>query len=62
MNIQPETKSAEIVHPITSDAQKYLDTLGKEQMELHNLAVQMLGSSYFVERTRGYLAWKASLR
>ena len=62
MNIQPETKGAEIVHPITSDAQKYLDALGKEQLELHHLAVKMLGSSYFVERTRGYLAWKASLR
>ena len=62
MNIHPETKSAEIVHPITSEAQKYLESMTKEQLELHRLAVQMLGSSYFIERTRGYLAWKASLR
>lgn len=62
MNIQPETKGADIIHPITSDAQKYLDTMSKEQLELHHLAVKMLGSSYFLEGTRGYLAWKASLR
>jgi len=58
--VESRMESVPEAHPITPDAQKYLDTMTKEQMELHVLATRMLGSSYFVERTRGYLAWKAS--
>jgi hypothetical protein len=46
-------------HPISAEAAKYLAGLTPQQKALHELAVQMLGSSYFVERTRGFEAAKA---
>ena len=50
-----------IVHPISKEGQKYIDAMTPDQRALHELAVKMLASSYFVEETRGYLAWKAGL-
>jgi hypothetical protein len=47
-------------HPISPEAKKYLATLTVAEMELHKLAVERLGSSYFVERTHAYRKWKAS--
>ena len=46
-------------HAITPEAAAYLATLSSEALELHELAVKMLGSSYFVERTHGYQKWLA---
>jgi hypothetical protein len=45
-------------HPITAEVKKYLGTMTAEQLELHAMATTLLGSSYFVERTRGFRAWK----
>jgi hypothetical protein len=45
-------------HPITPEVKKYLETMTAEQLELHGMATTLLGSSYFVERTRGFRAWK----
>lgn len=41
-------------HQPTPDALKYIESMTPAQKELHELAIQMLGSSYFVERTRGF--------
>jgi hypothetical protein len=44
-------------HPITKEAQKYIDAMTPLQKELHEMAIIGLGSSYFVERTKGYIEW-----
>jgi len=44
-------------HPLTKEAKEYLKTLDARGKELHELAIQMLGSSYFVERTLGFKKW-----
>jgi len=46
-------------HPISKQGEAYLATLSKEDLELHRLAVQLLGSSYFVERSKGFQSWQA---
>ena len=48
-------------HPITKEAQEYLKQMTDDEKELHEMAVEKLGSSYFLERTKGYLAWLARL-
>ena len=47
-------------HPVAPEAQPYLDSLSPAARELHELAVKMLGSSYFVERTHGFAKWRAA--
>jgi len=49
-------------HPISQMAQEYLNTLSKEDLTLHHLAVELLGSSYFVERSKGFQAWVAATK
>jgi hypothetical protein len=46
-------------HPVAPEAEPYLVSLSPGARELHELAVKMLGSSYFVERTHGYQKWLA---
>ena len=48
-------------HPVTEEGQVYLDSMTAQQRELHELAVKMLGSSYFVDRTHGFRKWKAAV-
>jgi hypothetical protein len=45
-------------HPIGVKGQAYIAAMNPQQKALHELAIKMLGSSYFVEQTRGFLAWK----
>ena len=47
-------------HTPSKEADAYLATRTPEQRELHDLAVKMLGSSYFVERTHGFRKWAAA--
>jgi hypothetical protein len=47
-------------HAITPEAAAYLATLSPEALELHELAVKMLGSSYFVDRTHGFQKWMSA--
>jgi hypothetical protein len=44
---------------VAPEAEPYLASLSPAARELHELAVKMLGSSYFVERTHGYQKWLA---
>jgi hypothetical protein len=47
-------------HPIPLEGAEYLRTMTPDQKKLHLMAIQKLGSSYFIERTKGFLSWKAS--
>jgi hypothetical protein len=47
-------------HPISAEAQVYVNSMTVDQRALHEIAIRLLGSSYFVEQTRGYIAWKQS--
>ena len=47
-------------HPISEEAKKFLASLPEKERILHEEAVKMLGSSYFVEKTHGFRKWKAA--
>lgn len=47
-----------LAHPPKPEALPYLAAMTPAQKKLHELAIQMLASSYFVERTRGFEQWK----
>jgi hypothetical protein len=47
-------------HPVPAEAAGYVSQFTPAQKELHEMAVKLLGSSYFVERTHGYRKWKAA--
>jgi hypothetical protein len=47
-------------HPLVGEAAVYVASMTPDQRALHELAVQALGSSYFVERTHGFAKWKAT--
>jgi hypothetical protein len=45
-------------HPISPEAEKYIAAMTPVEKALHELALKVLGSSYFVEQTRGYKSAK----
>ena len=45
-------------HEITPEGQEFLKSLTPKEYNLHILAQKMLGSSYFVEKTPQFKAWK----
>ena len=47
-------------HALNASEKKFLDSLPKREKELHALATEMLGSSYFVGKTHAYTKWKAT--
>ena len=47
-------------HQPPPDAAEYLATVSEEERQLVKMAIERLGSSYFMEKSHGYLAWKAS--
>ena len=46
-------------HSIPEEAKAYLESMTPDEKTLHEMAVKLLGSSYFVETSHGFLAWKA---
>jgi len=44
-------------HPIPKEAQEYLKQMTPGEKELHKMAQEKLGSSYFVEYTKGFVDW-----
>jgi hypothetical protein len=46
-------------HPHPTDAAEYLAAVSEDERKLIQLAIKELGSSYFMEKSHGYLAWKA---
>jgi hypothetical protein len=47
--------------PMPSDYDLYLASLTSQELELHKMAEELLGSSFFVEWTHGYKKWKATV-
>ena len=46
-------------HQPPADAAEYLAAVSEDERKLVTLAIKELGSSYFMEKSHGYLAWKA---
>ena len=45
-------------HTPPSDAKDYLAECTPQEQALVRLAIEQLGSSYFMEKSHGYIAWK----
>jgi hypothetical protein len=46
-------------HATPETVKPYLEQMTPNERELHDLAVKLLGSSYFIEYSHGYLTWLA---
>jgi hypothetical protein len=46
-------------HKIPESAAAYMAAMTEQQHALHVLATQLLGSSYFVETSHGFVKWQA---
>ena len=46
-------------HPLPADSAAYLAACSEQERALVKLAIERLGSSYFMEKSHGYRAWKA---
>ena len=49
-------------HQPPADAAAYLAAVSDAERLVVRLAIERLGSSYFMEKSHGYLAWKAGLK
>jgi hypothetical protein len=47
-------------HTMETDVPAYLESMNEREREAEKLAREMLGTSYFIERTHGFLKWKAA--
>lgn len=45
-------------HALPVDSEEFLASLPEDERQLHTLAAEKLGSSYFMDRTHSYKAWK----
>lgn len=43
---------------LEKEVQEYLSQMDEKHRRLHEIAVKTLASSYFVERSHGFLNWK----
>ena len=48
------------IHPLSDEEKEYLKSLTPREIALHNIAIKKLGSSYFVWKSHGFMAWKES--
>ena len=48
--------------PFPDDFDEFYESLTPKEKELHLLAIEKLGSSYFVQWTHFYKKWKANKR
>lgn len=47
-------------HTVPEEAAAYIAAMTPQERELHDLAVELLGSSYFVEWSHGFKKWRAT--
>ena len=47
-------------HPLTQKEKQFLQQISPRERELHSLATEMLGSSYFAGKTHGFTQWAKS--
>ena len=45
-------------HTIPEAALPYLAAMSEKERALHELAIELLGSSYFVETSHGFVRWQ----
>lgn len=45
------------VHSAPAELAPYIEQMSQKERELHELAIKLLGSSYFIEYSHGYLKW-----
>lgn len=57
---EKETLAFQPPHTLNPKEKQFVASLGSKQMELHELATKMLGSSYFVGKTHAYTKWVSS--
>ena len=55
-----ETLKLQAPHPLNEKEIQFRNSLPPKEKELHELATQMLGSSYFTGKTHGFTAWQKS--
>lgn len=56
MNVYTPPKAA----PLPDDFDEFYESLTPQEQEIHKLAIEKLGSSYFVQWTHMYTKWKKS--
>ena len=49
-------------HPFNDEEMAYIESLDPREKALHILAVQKLGSSYFVWKSHGFQIWKQKVK
>jgi len=56
----PQKEKRQILppHKLPADSDLYLASVSEEERALVKLAIERLGSSYFMEKSHGYKAWK----
>jgi hypothetical protein len=59
MSTSSETLSYQPPHTLNTKEEAFVKQLTPKEQELHQLATQMLGSSYFAGKTHAYKAWDA---
>ena len=59
-SVNPGPYVAPPPHAVPAVAEPYVAAMSAKERALHDLAVELLGSSYFVEYSHGYRAWKAA--
>jgi len=61
MNSSTDTRTRKVLvpHAPPADSSEYLAACTPQERALVALAIQQLGSSYFMEKSHGYTAWKA---
>jgi hypothetical protein len=48
-----------ITHARPENWQKFLETLGEKEKEVHLMGEAIMGSSYYMEKTHAYREWLA---
>ena len=59
MSSSSETLAFQPPHKLNAQEKAFVKQLTPKEQELHKLATQMLGSSYFAGKTHSYRAWEA---
>lgn len=52
-----ETLTFQPPHPLNPQEKLFVASLSEKEKQLHDLATQMLGSSYFAGKTHAYKKW-----
>ena len=53
------TYTSLVTHELNDEEKEYINSLTPKELALHNLAIQKLGSSYYVWKSHGFQIWKS---